>query len=400
MKPQLRRTYSLLSGLIALTVYPALYVVASRFSPRHEILVSNGITLSLSVFVAMAAIRLCQVESDRKTSLAYLNWTLLFLSNPILFLACLFFEKQLLSWDAFAGVYQYQYESAIYFFLLPLSVVYGALIVVARKARTSTIYLITFMVVGALWLPTFAPYFSDPRYLYSTQDVIDYKIIAEALEKLGRTGNHKPSVEEISQNTSLHVFDNRGTLTEMHGDLRMKRISELLPFLEGDNHIPLIYRPLNNARFQMSLLSIAAIVLYLLYTYRYDPPVPAYFDKLMMLMLLYSMVEAIHFYAYSDVISKTTFVATYEVGQLLSSVIMLLILAMFYLRYQFVSSVEGRYYELSMRKNHRKITRWRDVFDNWMIRQFIKDRDLSGRFLLRGDSENIESTTEDEDKTN
>ena len=135
----------------------------------------------------------------------------------------------------------------------------------------------------------------------------------------------------------------------------------------------------------MSILAIAAIVLYLLYAFIYDPPIPAYFDKLMLLMLPYSMFEAIHSYAFSIASSKETFVTFSEVGQLFSCVILIAILWILRLRLQFVSSVEGKYYELSIRRDHRAITRWRDVVDNWVIRQFVNGSDLDRRFLIRGE---------------
>src|SRR3990172_2148589 len=290
------KTFSL---LILSMIYPALYLVAAQFGTRDGSQATDVITTSLSVLVAIVAIRICQFEADRKARLGYLNWAVFFLTEPIASLLYFIFEKQLLSWDVYAGVYRAQYGNAIYFFLLPASVIYGALIVVFRNPHPYKIYLATFVFVGALWLPTFAPYFQDARYLYSTQDVIDYRAIAGALEDLRSTGNLEPSIGEISRNTSLSAVNSRGKWTELMGDVKAKRVRELLPFLEGDNHAPLIYKPLNKAIFKMSILAIAAIVLYLLYAFIYDPPIPAYFDKLMLLMLPYSMFEAIHSYAFS-----------------------------------------------------------------------------------------------------
>ena len=379
------RSFSSFSVLLLSVLYPMLYIVATQFGSPDGSIATDGITASLSVLVAIAAIRICHFEVSRRAKLAYMNWAVFFLANPLACLLYLFFEKQLLWWDVYAGVYRTQYVSAIYFFLLPASVIYGALSVVMRNAHPLRIYLISFVLVGALWLPTFAPYFQDARYLYSTQDVTDYRAIARALEKLKTTGNLEPSLGEISGNTSLRVVDKRGTWTELTGDVKTSRISEMLPFLEGDNHVPLIYKPLNKAQFKMSMLAIAAIVLYLLYGYVYDPPIPAYFDKLMLLMLPYSIFEAIHSYVFSLIVSKETYVAILEIGQLFSCVIMIALLWILRLRLRFVSSVEGKYYESSIRRNHQAITRWRDVVDNWVIRQFVNGSNLDRRFLIRSE---------------
>jgi hypothetical protein len=377
------KTLSSLSVLLLSVLYPTLYLVATRFCSLDGSPATAGITLSLSVLVAIAGIRIFQQEADRKAKLVYMNWAAFFLANPVSYLLYLFFEKQLLRWDVYAGVYYSQYTYATYYFLLPASIVYGALIVVIGNPHPLRIYLITFVVVGALWLPTFAPYFQDARYLYSTQDVIDYRAIARTLEKLRSTGNLEPSVGEISRNTSLSAVDSGGPRTELAGDVKAKRISELLPFLEGDNHALLIYRPLYKATSKMSLLSTAVIVLYLFYAYRHDPPIPAYFDKLMLLMFPYCLFETIHSYVFSLSVSKETYLAMFQVGQLFSCVIMIGILWILKMRLQFVSSVEGKYYEFSIRRNHRAISRWRDVVDNWVIRQFVNGSDLDRRFLIR-----------------
>jgi hypothetical protein len=62
---------------------------------------------------------------------------------------------------------------------------------------------------------------------------------------------------------------------------------------------------------------------------------------------------------------------------------MFLIVCMFYLRFQFLASVEGRYYESAIKRDQLLITRWRDIIDDWVIRKFIRGGDLSHRFLIR-----------------
>jgi hypothetical protein len=58
---------------------------------------------------------------------------------------------------------------------------------------------------------------------------------------------------------------------------------------------------------------------------------------------------------------------------------------LFILRYAFVNSIEGAYYERQLTKEASHITRWRDAIDNWVLRQFVSESGLDQRFLVRGD---------------
>jgi hypothetical protein len=356
------------------------------YGMHEEKRIANSITSGLSCLLGLTGFWLFVFEPDRRTGLVFLNWAALFTACPLLSVNRLLMEKTLLAWDVFAGVYLYQYESAVYFFLLPFSVVYAVLNVILERTSGLRIYAITFLAVGGLWLVVFAPYFQNPRYLYTTQDVIHYRAIADALEKLKLAGIDTPNIIQISNETKLYISAERGQTKKLEGDGKEQKIVELLPYLEGDNHVSLILKPLNAARLYLSLFSIVIVVIYLVYSYRYDPPIPAYYDKVMMLMFPYCLLEAIHFYLFSGIVSIRTFLATYGLGQIFSSIVMGLLLAIFLMRLRFISSVEGKYYETRLLEDHRRITRWRDVIDSWFLRQFMNVSDLDRRFVIRGES--------------
>ena len=392
-----KRTF--LSILLPSGIFPILFYLAATNGSQHEKLLSCGIMLSLSTSVGLAAFRLFLSDENRRTGLIFLNWAIFFSTIPISFLIFLFFESALLAWDPFADVYRHQYEAAVYFLLLPTSTIYAALAVILRDSSTLKVYLLSVAVVGAMWLPQFMPYFENARYLYTTPDIIDYKSLAAGIDKLKKAGTQKPSPREIVDNSSLYSSSALEDRPETYKDDMESRVYRLLPFLEGDNYIPLVYRPLNLSGVYMSSLSVVAIMLYLVYGYRYDPPIPAYHDKVMLLMLLYSICEAFHSYFNLDIATKDTLFAINELGQLVSAAIMFFVVWIFYLRLQFLASVEGRYYESAIRRDQLGITRWRDMIDDWVIRKFIRGEGLSRRFLIREGFYDLRKSERDENKS-
>ena len=65
---------------------------------------------------------------------------------------------------------------------------------------------------------------------------------------------------------------------------------------------------------------------------------------------------------------------------------MWLLCVLFALRLHFIKSVEGGYYERRLIEGPEGITRWRDAFDNWVVRQFMNQGELERRFLIQRNS--------------
>jgi hypothetical protein len=290
-------------------------------------------------------------------------------------------------------VYNYQYNLAVYFFLLAFSVVYAVFSGVCQRMDTGKRYLLTATIVGGIWLFLFFPYLENPRYLYSTEDVLHYKAIDSALTSLARQGIQNPELEEISSRIELYVSDENGQKTRLEGTARKHGVAEFLPYMEGANYIPLIYRPLHQALVYLSLLCILFIVIFLAIHFLYDPPMPAYHEKLLYFLLLYCVFEAVHFQVFSRIHSYELLLAALAVGRYFSTGVMILFLALFSMRLRFILSIEGKYYESRLSLNSSRVTRWRDSLDNWVLRRFVNSNDLDRRFLVRHDAKNGQGST-------
>ena len=133
----------------------------------------------------------------------------------------------------------------------------------------------------------------------------------------------------------------------------------------------------------MALLSLALILAFILYQYLADPPKSAYMEKILWCLLPYCSFEALHYYAFIHARAFDEFVILGMYGTYASVGVMIPFLALLMLRLRFIETVEGRFYEHRLIQNPSRITRWRDSFDNWILRQFMSTKELEHRFLIQ-----------------
>lgn len=253
--------------------------------------------------------------------------------------------------------------------------------------KTSRKYFVTLLAIGGLWSYLFYPYFADPRYLYTTTDVVHYRKIDATLQELRNIGRINPTAHEVSSLVRLSVPETGKVARELTGAEKEQRVAYLLPYMEGDNYMPLVYKPLFRDEAWMGILCVGAIVLFLIYHYTKDPPKTAYLEKIALLLLPYCCFEALHFYVFRTTRSWENLYRSEVLGQYFSMSTMLVLLVIFYSRLKFIPSVEGKFYERRVLTDAKSITRWRDAFDNWILRQFMNPEELERRFFIRRKSE-------------
>ena len=361
------------------------FYICARLMTRSDLTSwSNGITLSSSALVAIVSFFVSQKEIEKGNRAAFFNFALIFGVNALLTPAYVLLSDTLLSKDAYATVYFNQYNYALYQFLLSLSVVFAVLHSIRRNWKTYRKYVLSLIVVGCGWLYLFLPYLSDPRFLYSTEDVQLYRLIDKALSRFHETEDCQPTSREIAESIRLFWADDRGERHELVGIEKERRVAELMPYMDGDNHRILILRPLNRNIFLMGLMNLTAIIVFIAFHYLKDPPKGAYLEKVILLMLPYCTFETVHAYVFSNMHSTQAFLRAFALGQMFSVATMLMLILVFCLRLRFLSSIEGRYYESHLVTDPAHITRWRDAFDNWVLRQFMNPGELEQRFLIQG----------------
>jgi hypothetical protein len=283
--------------------------------------------------------------------------------------------------DPYAGLYAFQYSYALSFFLLAFSVVYVVLDSLFGNFKSYQKFLFTALIVGGVFALYYHPFFSDPRYLYKTQDIEDWRTVDNADKALIEKGIGSPTAAEIAANSELYVWrdgERIGTLLESE---KARRVEELLPYLEGVNYAVLIYKPLYMNTIYMNVLCVVFIFLFFGYQYKNDPPQGAYIEKIVFLFLPYCSLEILHHYAYIKSVQFSMLSDVAAIGNYLSLANLLALLVFFALRLRFVKSVKGEFYERELVSDSEHISRWRDAFDNLIVRHFLNPQTLHGRLF-------------------
>jgi hypothetical protein len=253
---------------------------------------------------------------------------------------------------------------------------------VVARFRVYQKYSLTLLVAGGVCGYVFYPYFDNPKYRYTTSDIRDYRAINNALQQLQSQGRDNPSAAEIAKIVRLQEGYGNQTIAESTGPRAEQRIAELLPYLEGVNYNCLIMKPLYVDSLYMSLVSTLFIAFFVAYHFFMDPPKPAYFEKIGLLLLSYCFFETLHMYAFSKSVRAEDLAAITVIGQYLSVSITLLLFWLFNVRLRFILSAEGKFYERHVLTDSSHITRWRDAIDNWVVRKFMNPEILEPRFLV------------------
>lgn len=308
----------------------------------------------------------------------FLNFCIFFLANGVVGALQSIIPKWVEFRDIDFHLLVYQYHMPVYFLSLSVSVVYLVIECMWRKSKVLGKYLATFLVVGVAWMPLFYPYFSNPRYLNETEDMQDLWAVRKALETIRANDRPHPSAREIAATISDATRGEARRLTET-------RVAEILPYTHENDHAILFWRPLWRSCALISSFTVAFIIGFFPLRYFRDPPGSAYLEKIAWCVLLYCVLEAIHFYYFMNVNSWEIALDFMRVGGFISLGVMFPLVYLFGLRYVFVNSIEGAYYERQLSREASRITRWRDFVDNWVIRQFVNESELDRRFLIRSE---------------
>ena len=342
---------------------------------------------SLSYLLALESYFLCKGEPCRGTGVVFLNLAIFFGCNAILSPVFDLVSWCFLQWSRHVYTYFSQYFWLLYFMLLALSVVY---LLVDAFWKTRTIYekyIIALLIVGGVWGYLFYPYLLDSRYLSKKQEFVDYLAVQDAMTKLRADGNENPSMEEIVAVADLRLLLPKVNDEHVPWTDKQKRVLRTLPYLKGGNFGTLYWRPLYKACSWMGMFCTFMVLTFIVFQYLKDPPREAYLEKIVWCLLFYCSFEGLHLFAYSTIAHWDTLQAVVRYGRAFSIGAMLVLLFLLAVRLKFIRTVEGGYYERRLIDGADSITRWRDAFDNWVLRQFMDPKELDRRFVIRRNTE-------------
>ncbi|MCX6135768.1 MAG: hypothetical protein NTU47_18335 [Ignavibacteriales bacterium] len=284
--------------------------------------------------------------------------------------------------DQWLRFYFSQYHLMAYFFLLSFAVVYVVIDSLFTDFWTFSKYSLAFLIVGSTFTYYYNPFFANPRHLYTTQDVADYKAVNQAVIIAENMGKTIPTVQEIAAISSIGIWKNGVQVGVLFDDQKARRVAELLPYSENDENFgSLLFKPLYFDNIYMNVLCIIFIFLFFGYQYKNDPPQGAYIEKIIFLFLPYCSLEILHHYAYIKSVEYATFVDVQQIGYYLTLLNLLFLLTFFGLRLRFITSVKGEFYERELVSDAEHISRWRDALDNLVVRHFLNPKAIHGRLF-------------------
>jgi hypothetical protein len=350
--------------------------------PHTTVVSTVGLVIDgLMFLIGIVSFYVFLKEPNPKNKPIFLNFSIFFLASLVLFLNN-FTGKAFWTREPYATFYAYQYfSSGVFFFLLAFAIVYVVFDSLFNDFKTYRKYILTFLVVGGTFAYYYHPVFESPRYLYSTENIVDLKVVSNVVDQLKNSGNEKPTVQEIAAVADLGAWKDGVQVGTLFEGEKLRRVAELLPYTEGSNFIALLYRPLYFNIIYMNVLCVIFIFLFFGYQYKNDPPQGAYIEKIVFLFLPYSSLEILHHYGYIKSVEYSALLDIQYIGQYLTLLNLVFLLTFFSLRLRFITTVKGEFYERELVSDSEHISRWRDAFDNLIVRHFLNPQTLHGRLF-------------------
>ena len=274
----------------------------------------------------------------------------------------------------------YQYLTIAYMFFLAVAVAYTVFDSLFREFTVPKKYLLTLVVVLGFYIYCFHIYFTKPLYLYSTEDINQWKILSAHMDTQKGAA---VSPVEIANTVNLKSWHDGVAVGELYPEENLRRIEILFPYLQGVNFMVLLVKPLYLSSIFIHVFVIGFILLYFGYQYKKDPPQGAYIEKIMFLFLLVASMDAFHYWGFIKSIEWTTWNELFSAGQYITVFAEVMLILFFGLRLRFITSVQGEFYETELAANPQQISRWRDWIDNLILRQFSNFKLFNGRLFQR-----------------
>ena len=221
---------------------------------------------------------------------------------------------------------------------------------------------------GMLWIPVL----EDPELLYKQPLVKDFIVLDEYLAQHVPVSGRLPEASEIAREVSLPLWNGADAIGTLAGDENTARIEEVLGYLEGpDDYVIMILRPLYERDGWAALLCVFLLGSSLVVRLFRGRPESALIEKIELLLLLTWVFEALHAFLFTLFRNMDVFRTAYAMGFLVSALLFLALAYLLSRRIDFVSSIEGQYYERALLQDAARVTRWVDRFDQFILKRFL-----------------------------
>ncbi len=320
-------------------------------------------------------------EPIKKNKCIFLNFVFVFFLSLAYYLYD-FVGVSLLSHSKYAAHYLNQYTAIGFQFLFSFAIAYMVIDLLFRDLRIYQKYAAALFVTTFFAAMYFHPFLRDPLYLYTTEDIKQWKTLDN---EIGNT-SFVPSSVELASRIKLQSWEDGHPIGDLYPAENLKRITYLMPYLEANNWVILLFKPLYSSIMYMNVFNILFILLFFGYQYKKDPPQGAYIDKIMFLLLLLSSMEILHNWGFIKSVEYSAWSELFGVSQYITVLVELIIVLFFALRLRFITSPQGEFYETELATNPQHVSRWRDWVDNLILFHFFNFKLFNGRLFQNPDS--------------
>ncbi len=347
---------------------------------ESHIAIAAFLMTSIELLIGIISVCLVIVEPSTKNKFLFLNFAIFFMI-AILSLASNLIAPVIAKIDQYSPFVLVQWIKGANYLALAFAIVYLVLDSLFRDINVRLKYIGATIIVGGFFVLYFGDILADPKYSYSTADVQDFRSVDREYSLLEKAKGKAPTPEDIAGQITLPAWQENQPVGKLFPQNNILRIKEILPYLNGENYMILLYKPINLYIIKMNVVACFFIILFFGYQYRKDPPQGAYVDKIMFLFILYCSMEIFHSWSYIHAVEWEELIQIFVIGQYVTIFILLLIAMFFALRLRFVTSVAGEFYENELVHSAQHITRWRDWLDNIVLHYFFNPKTIKGVFF-------------------
>lgn len=231
------------------------------------------------------------------------------------------------------------------------------------KTHTWKKYILALTFATGVTVIAFSPYWHNPMYLYYHEDYVTYQHIHGVWTNLSHELNRAPSNEEL-----IHIYS-KSPHNNMLDDSKITSwLENGRSYLESNNATPLFWKPLNRALMILNILAFVLLSIFLVIIYKLDRPYHPYVDKIIVFLILFYAVEALHGYGATSSPSIEHLRVIITIGQYATVLSFLFLVYIFHLNLRFVTSSVNAYYEEAILTTPQNITRWRDEIDTLILK--------------------------------
>jgi len=364
-------------------------IIASLFLFDHGAIypadVFNRIIQSLLFVLALFIVL---KDQNLRNKVIFVNFAIFFFICGVIQMLQIFMGFVLFPNEQFAYVLFWQYFLIAYIFFLSIAIVYLVIDLLFREFKIYQKYLVTLSIVLVFFTLYFNPFFTDPFYLYNVEEIKQWKTIEDVIGD----DEEIPTPAQLASKITLQTWKNGQPIGDLFPEANLRQMEYLSPYLEGDNWMVLLTKPLYMGHIYMNVLLISFILLFFGYQYKKDPPQGAYIDKMMFLFLIFCSMEVLHFWGSLKSVEWNSYIEISNIGQYITVFLELMLALFFGMRLKFITSVQGEFYESELAANPNQISRWRDWVDDLILSHFFNSKPFLGRFFQSTSGNHVEQS--------